>query len=579
MSKAQKGLACVLGLLVVIGLSSSARAFPGFYVSKAGGKRTLREGHVVIMRRNNTSVVTVMPDYDGPLDAFALVLAVPGDVTLEQVRTLKREFVDRVAQISAPRFHEWWEMDPCEPGPSEQEWERSLKADPNSAFLGGGPAPNAQSNAPRELFVNVKSDYKQGEFTFWLVPPKRPLGEALRSKGYALPAGADQAAAPYAKAGMNFLVAEVDSKRIELTGSGSAQLSPIRFETNSVVETLPVRLGLLSADGMQELFVYVLDPEKRYEAKNYPNVLPPSNVQVDYVVKERMGEFYAALHDRLLKKNPEGILNEYAWHTSGCGEPCPNAPLQPSELLSLGGDVFEASLPKEVQEPVPPPLTEEEQRAQTAALESVPPKDWAARRKQWANERRVVLRNRGILERQRYMLSRLHHRYDRSSLPNDLEITPAIPKRGGIGTPQGPKADLSLDFVEASESRLQMRYTFFHPWQGPQKCQSPERWRWGKAPRSYRGLRKTWIAEGLARRNRTQIKLENVIQTPLPAFGIPGHDEASADAGSETAAPDARKSGTCGCSLPGRPVRSAALLALACGLIARWLRRARGSVR
>jgi hypothetical protein len=313
MSKAPKGLSSTLGafgLLAVLGLSSSAQAFPGFYVSKTGGKRSLHEGHVVVMLRENASVVTVMPDYDGPLDAFALVLAVPGDVTLPRVRTLKREFVDRVDQISAPRFHEWWEMDPCDPGPSEQEWERSLKADPNSAFLGGGPAPNGQSaTAPRELFVNVKSDTKEGEYTFSIVPPKKPLADALKSKGYAVPPGAAEAVEPYVKAGMSFLVAEVDSKRIELTGSGSAQLSPIRYETNTVMDKLPVRLGLLSADGMQELVVYVLHPDKRYEAKNYPNVLPPTNVEVDFVVKERMGEFYAALHDRLLKKNPEGVLN------------------------------------------------------------------------------------------------------------------------------------------------------------------------------------------------------------------------------------------------------------------------------
>jgi hypothetical protein len=244
-----------------------------------------------------------------------------------------------------------------------------------------------------------------------------------------------------------------------------------------------------------------------------------------------------------------------------------------NELLSLGGDAFEASLPKEVQNPSVPALTEEEQRAETAALAAVPPKDWFNRRKQWASERRVVLRNRGILERQKYVLSRLHHRYDKNTLPNDLELASAPPKRGGIGTPQGPKAELPLDFTEASESRLQMRYTFFHPWQGEQKCQSPDRFRWGKAPRTYRGLRKTWIAEDLSRKSRTQIKLESVVKTPLPALGIPGRAEGALDAGGGAAAPEAHKSGSCGCSVPGRTAGTPAIVVLASALVFNLFRR------
>ena len=58
-----------------------------------------------------------MPDYEGPLEGFAMVLLVPADVTVDKVTTLKRDFVDRLDSLSAPRFHEYWEQDPCDPGP------------------------------------------------------------------------------------------------------------------------------------------------------------------------------------------------------------------------------------------------------------------------------------------------------------------------------------------------------------------------------------------------------------------------------------------------------------------------------
>jgi len=80
---------------------------------------------------------------------------------------------------------------------------------------------------------------------------------------------------------MNLVVAEVDPKRIELVGGERAQLSPIRFWTKSEYTKIPAKLGLLSAEKKQELFVYVLHPASRFEAKNYPNLSPPTNITVE----------------------------------------------------------------------------------------------------------------------------------------------------------------------------------------------------------------------------------------------------------------------------------------------------------
>lgn len=566
-------------VVLVLVVSLPAQALPGFYVGKSAGDRAAYETHMVVMRKDERSVITIMPDYEGPFDSFALVLAVPADVTLDRVRTLKREFVDRVDQVSAPRFHEWWEVDPCEPGEPEQEWQRSLKADPNSAFLGGGGPTPGTAPVARELFVNVKSDVKQGEYTFSLVSAPANLAAVLKTKGYVLPANAASAIEPYARAGSSFLIAEVDPKRIELTGSSRAQLSPIRYESERPVDSLPVRLGLLNARGMQELIVYVLHPEQRFEAKNYPNAFPPTNIEVEASVKERIGEFYAALHDLQLKKNPEAILNEYAWQSSGCGEPCPNAALEPAELLSLGGDALEAALPAEVREAPLPPQTEEEKRAERAALGVLPPNMQPRRKKELDKERRIAFRNRGIIERQKYLVSRLHHRYDKSNLPNDIQIGTASPVRGGIGVPKGERRDASTEVTAASENRFQVRYNTFHPWAGMQKCDKPERFRWGKAPRTYRGLRKTWIVQDLARKNRTQIRPTEVVITPIAALGLPGRAVAAAGgdaAAAVTTEASPPKPKSCACSSPGLPASGSGYWLL--GLVAlgeRILRRSR----
>src|SRR5438477_11441755 len=126
----------VAGLVVALGglFGSTASAFPGFFAYK-GGKPVNRSTHVVLMKKDATTVVTMMVDYEGDLKPFAVVMPVPDDVKVEAVRDMRRAFVDRVDQISAPRFHEFWEMDPCEEGKADQEWERDLTVH-GGGFLG-----------------------------------------------------------------------------------------------------------------------------------------------------------------------------------------------------------------------------------------------------------------------------------------------------------------------------------------------------------------------------------------------------------------------------------------------------------
>jgi hypothetical protein len=291
-------------------------------------------------------------------------------------------------------------------------------------------------------------------------------------------------------------------------------VSPIRYSTQKPVDVNST-LGLLNLGEKQDLYVHVIAPTERYEAKNYPNAFPPTNIEVDFKVKERVGEFYAALHDVLLKKQPLAFLNEYAWHSRGCGQPCPNEPLLIHELLTLGGDVFELALPKAEREPKAPEMTEEEKKVFKEIKDKKKQKEIEAMRTE-------TVRRKGLLSRHVYLLSRMHHRYDKSTLTKDVEIGPAAHVRGGVDVPQGAKAELPTEVKPAAESQLQIRFTSFHPSPAVPHCDKPERYRWGKAPRTYRGLRKIWVAQDMGTKNRTSHKPEALVYTPVPDLGLAG---------------------------------------------------------
>jgi hypothetical protein len=259
-------------------------------------------------------------------------------------------------------------------------------------------------------------------------------------------------------------------------------------------------------------------------------------------VKERMGEFYAGVHDALLAKEPRSFLVEYAWPTVKlCGEPCPNAPIGIHELLSLGADVVEADVPKAQRNPKPPPLTDEE-KAQMKAADK-------ATRKQLEAQRRETVRRRGVLDRNSYVITRLHHRYDAKSLPEDVVLQPAASVEGGVALPSGPDGDASGSVAPAPENRLQIRYSALHPNKKVLQCENPTRYRWGKAPPDYRGLRKTWTARDLAYKKRDKFALKDVIKSSVPALDIAAAPDPAAAAPAAAAPAQAKADSSCALAL------------------------------
>ena len=229
-----------------------------------------------------------------------------------------------------------------------------------------------------------------------------------------------------------------------------------------------------------------------------------------------------------------------------------------------------------------PELTPEEKAAQDAELKALKPKERRERKKQMEAERRTVAERKALLERHKYVLTRLHYRHDSASLPEDPKIGPASGAiEGGVDLPKGQKMEVSSDVKQASENRLQTRYNHFHPWKPTIQCEHPERGKWGKSPPDYRGLRKIWVAQDLARKNRKQIDPQKVVLTSVPALGL-GASAAtpapSASAPTDATEASAASSSDCGCRVAGgapneRNAGMASLVGAALGAFALLRRR------
>jgi MYXO-CTERM domain-containing protein len=535
--------------LLVLTQSSPASALPGFFASKGAESPLSHSAHAVLMRNGGKTAVTIMVDYEGDLKPFAWVVPVPKDVEVEAVKTMKRDSVEHVDVISAPRFHEFWEMDPCDSEDLEQEWERDLKVK----------NPMAQEGLKKRdsvMLLDFDPEFKESVYAFSIVDANT-IKSWLEGKGYMLPKGVAGRLGAYAD--FNFLIAEVDTKKLELLGDDRAILTPLRYVTGQEPR-LGSTLGLGNADGKQELLLFVLDPERRMEVSNYKNVFPPTNIHVDFKVKERMGEFYAAIFDKTQEKNPGAFVVEYAWNVEGCGQPCPSTKLAVSELLTLGVDVFEEGVPDAERAPDPPEFSEEEKK-QFEALEK-------EEQKRLEEERSEVARRKALLSRHgKYTLTRLHYRYDEKTLPKDVQLAPAPHIKGGIDYPKGPEAALPTKVEPADESQMQTRYTNLHPNITVVKCDDPKPARWGKAPRTYRGLRKIWVAQDMTRKNRKLFKPSEVVLTAIPDLEIAAAGPAVPAPENEgpVEAPKAEES-KCGCRVPGAKTNSSA--ALGWGIVA-----------
>ncbi len=319
-------LACILVLSCV----TKAIAFCGFYVGGADAKLFNKASQVVIARNGDRTILTMANDFQGAVKDFAMVVPVPVAIKKEQVHVGKRSTIDKLDAFSQPRLVEYFDPDPCAPA-----YRGESAADYNSA---APPAPAARmTRKPQSnLGVTVEDTFKVNEYEIVILSAKESNGLEtwLRQSGYNIPPGASELLRPYIKQNLKFFVAKIDLK--EFDKSGYQTLRPLQIAYESPKFMLPIRLGMINAQGEQDLVVYVLSPKGQVELTNYRTVKVPTGTAIPEYVKSEFGDFYKATFQKVYERERKKVaFLEYAWNVSNC-DPCSSEPPTQTELKSAG---------------------------------------------------------------------------------------------------------------------------------------------------------------------------------------------------------------------------------------------------
>ncbi|MCC6953980.1 MAG: DUF2330 domain-containing protein, partial [Deltaproteobacteria bacterium] len=316
----------VLMLCCLIVPLRDAAAFCGFYVAKADTKLFNKASKVVLVRDGDRTVLTMANDYQGDLKEFAIVVPVPTFIERGQINVAENALIEHLDAYTAPRLVEYFDEDPCQP---------RMMMERMSAPAAGGVARSVLAKA-KDLGVKIEAQYTVGEYDIMILSAEQSDGleTFLREGGYKIPEGASRVLESYVKQKNRFFVAKVNLE--EQSKLGYTYLRPLQIAFESPKFMLPIRLGMLNANGDQELFVFALTKTGRVEMTNYRTVKLPEGMDIPLYVKEDFGSFYKAMFTEQVKK--EGgrtVFLEYAWDMGWC-DPCAADPLSEEELKKLG---------------------------------------------------------------------------------------------------------------------------------------------------------------------------------------------------------------------------------------------------
>jgi hypothetical protein len=318
----------VLSLFALALLPAAAHAFCGFYVASGDAKLYNRASQVVLARDGDRTVLTMANDLKGEPKEFALVVPVPTVLEKGQIHVAERAPIDHLDAYSAPRLVEYFDDDPCRPQIAEDRMMKSSLAAPMAA--------RAEAPRPDAKGVTIEARYTVGEYDILILSAKQSGGLAdwLTENGYRVPPGAAHVLGIYLKQGMKFFVAKVNLK--EQARLGFANLRPLQIAYENPKFMLPIRLGMVNADGPQELLVYAMTRVGRVETTNYRSVKLPSDLEVPLYVAKDFPRFYKAMFGWQTQRENVGVVfTEYVWDMSWC-DPCASPPLDDTELKKLG---------------------------------------------------------------------------------------------------------------------------------------------------------------------------------------------------------------------------------------------------
>ncbi|TBR17371.1 DUF2330 domain-containing protein [bacterium] len=388
----------------------AGHAFCGFYVAKADAALFNKASQVVLVRHGDQTVITMANDYKGDPQEFALVVPVPVVLTKKDVHVIEPELITALDAYSAPRLVEYFDEDPCNPRRHDYYLQKAGVA----AVRGAAQSEESVAARAKALGVTIEEKFTAGEYDILVLGAKESDGLEtwLTENGYKLPKGASKALAPYIKLKHKFFVAKVNLK--EQTNLGFAKLRPLQFGFKDARFMLPLRLGMLNADGPQDLLVYAITKEGRVESTNYRTVDVPSDRTLPTYARGDFAKIYPAIFETAWKKHDgRSVMTEYTWDLNWC-DPCASEPPTREQLEKLGVFWFPDTPDGTVQ-----------------------------------GTNKIFLPNRprrgGSLEAR---VTRLHVRYERDTWPEDLV------------------------FQETTDRRnFQGRYVLQHRWEGTGTCE------------------------------------------------------------------------------------------------------------
>jgi hypothetical protein len=326
----RRALFCTALLSAVAWSTPAVLGFCGFYVAKADTKLFNKASQVVLVRDGDRTVMTMANDFEGDPREFAVVIPVPTLLTRGQIHVGDKALVDHLDAYSAPRLVEYFDQDPC------QRFRFDAAAMPMAAARESANAKDVR--VATALGVTIEARYTVGEYDILILSAQQSTGLEtwLRENGYRIPAGASDVIGTYLKQNMRFFVAKVNLG--EQARLGFSYLRPLQIAYESPKFMLPIRLGMVNANGPQELFVYALTRNGRVETTNYRTTRLPVDMDLPTYLKEpnEFAAFYKAMFTRQVSaQDGRAVFLEYAWDMKWC-DPCAADPLSNDELRRLG---------------------------------------------------------------------------------------------------------------------------------------------------------------------------------------------------------------------------------------------------
>ena len=320
----------VLGLMG-LALAPTASAFCGTYIGGPSDSLYNDVSQIVVARQNSRTTLTLVNDYSGDLQEFAMVIPVPVVLQPEDVRTIDGDLVATVAKFSEPR-------------------EVAYTCDDFESPRGGGSVglgctemefATDSSEEPMPPDVLVESEFSVGIYDIVVLSAQESssLMQWLSDNGYGVDASAESLLGEYIDSGAYFFAAKINLGD-QLAGDPNEPtwLEPLQFTYPSEAFSLPIRLGTLNSRGSQDLLIYALTESQggAIGISNYPEVTIPRDCMLGPDVD--MTNYVATEFD-LAVDNAGGSawMLEHSWTPQKC-DPCTGPILEQDTTIELGFD-------------------------------------------------------------------------------------------------------------------------------------------------------------------------------------------------------------------------------------------------